>query len=42
MDKIGPICREVEDCALVFAALCGADERDSAPVSRSFQLQAES
>ena len=37
MDKIGPICREVEDCALVFAALCGADPRDPASVSRSFQ-----
>ena len=37
MDKIGPICREVEDCALVFAALCGEDKRDAASVSRSFQ-----
>ena len=39
MDKIGPICREVEDCALVFAALCGADERDPAAVSRSFRYR---
>ncbi len=37
MDKVGPICREVEDCALVFAALCGADPRDPASVSRSFR-----
>jgi Asp-tRNA(Asn)/Glu-tRNA(Gln) amidotransferase A subunit family amidase len=28
MDKIGPICRGVEDCALVLAALYGPDERD--------------
>jgi Asp-tRNA(Asn)/Glu-tRNA(Gln) amidotransferase A subunit family amidase len=28
MDKIGPICRGVEDCALVLDALYGPDERD--------------
>jgi Asp-tRNA(Asn)/Glu-tRNA(Gln) amidotransferase A subunit family amidase len=28
MDKIGPICRGVEDCALVFDALRGPDDRD--------------
>jgi Asp-tRNA(Asn)/Glu-tRNA(Gln) amidotransferase A subunit family amidase len=28
MDKIGPICRSVEDCALVFAAIQGPDGRD--------------
>ena len=28
MDKIGPICRSAEDCALVFAALHGADGGD--------------
>ena len=28
MDKIGPICRSVEDCALVFAAIHGSDGRD--------------
>ncbi|HTP10771.1 MAG TPA: amidase [Anaerolineae bacterium] len=28
MDKIGPICRVVEDCAIVFAAICGSDGRD--------------
>lgn len=36
MDKIGPICREAEDCALVFAAICGADPRDPASVDRPF------
>ena len=28
MDKIGPICRTVEDCALVFAAIYGPDGKD--------------
>jgi len=36
MDKVGPICREVEDCALVFAAITGADPRDLAAVDRPF------
>jgi len=29
MDKIGPICRTVEDCAVVFNAICGPDGRDN-------------
>lgn len=28
MDKIGPICRSIEDCALVLDAIYGADGRD--------------
>ena len=28
MDKIGPMCRSVEDCALVLNAIYGADGRD--------------
>lgn len=36
MDKIGPICREVEDCALVFAAIQGADHRDRSSVDKPF------
>jgi Asp-tRNA(Asn)/Glu-tRNA(Gln) amidotransferase A subunit family amidase len=28
MDKLGPICRTVEDCALVFNAIYGPDELD--------------
>jgi Asp-tRNA(Asn)/Glu-tRNA(Gln) amidotransferase A subunit family amidase len=28
MDKLGPICRSVEDCALVFDAIYGPDGRD--------------
>jgi len=36
MDKIGPICRTVEDCALVFQALHGPDEKDITVVDLPF------
>src|SRR5262249_13678842 len=36
MDKLGPIARSVEDCALVFGAIHGADGLDAAAVDRSF------
>jgi len=36
MDKIGPLTRSVEDCALVFAAIHGADGLDSSAVDRPF------
>jgi Asp-tRNA(Asn)/Glu-tRNA(Gln) amidotransferase A subunit family amidase len=36
MDKVGPICRQAEDCALVLAAICGADPLDPSAVSRTF------
>ncbi len=36
MDKIGPIARSVEDCALVFGAIHGADGFDPAAVDRPF------
>ncbi len=36
MDKIGPIARAVEDCALVFAAIHGADGKDVTTVDRPF------
>ncbi len=29
MDKLGPMCRSVEDCALVLAAIYGPDDKDS-------------
>ncbi len=38
MDKIGPIARSVEDCALVFSVIHGADGSDPTAVSRSFPL----
>jgi Asp-tRNA(Asn)/Glu-tRNA(Gln) amidotransferase A subunit family amidase len=34
MDKLGPICRSAEDCALVLSVIHGADEHD--PVARSY------
>ena len=37
MDKIGPICRSVDDCALVFAAIHGADRRDPTANDAPFQ-----
>lgn len=37
MDKVGPICRSVEDCAVVFGAIHGADGRDPTAVDRPFQ-----
>lgn len=36
MDKLGPICRSVEDCALVLAATHGSDPLDAAAVDRPF------
>jgi Asp-tRNA(Asn)/Glu-tRNA(Gln) amidotransferase A subunit family amidase len=36
MDKIGPICRSVEDAALVFGAIHGADPADPTAVDRPF------
>ena len=36
MDKVGPICREAEDCALVFAAISGAHHRDRSSVDKPF------
>jgi len=36
MDKIGPMCRRVEDCALVFNAIYGADNRDDTVVDAPF------
>lgn len=36
MDKIGPIARSVEDCALVFAAILGADGLDPTVEDREF------
>jgi Asp-tRNA(Asn)/Glu-tRNA(Gln) amidotransferase A subunit family amidase len=41
MDKIGPMCRSVEDCALVFAAIYGPDGKDATVVDRPFSWPAE-
>jgi Asp-tRNA(Asn)/Glu-tRNA(Gln) amidotransferase A subunit family amidase len=37
MDKVGPMCRTVEDCALVFSAIHGADEKDPSTLTAPFQ-----
>ncbi len=36
MDKIGPICRSVEDCALVFDAIHGRDGLDATAINQPF------
>ena len=36
MDKIGPICRTAEDCAVVFNAIYGRDGRDNTVVDLPF------
>jgi Asp-tRNA(Asn)/Glu-tRNA(Gln) amidotransferase A subunit family amidase len=36
MDKIGPICRNAEDCAIVFNAICGPDGKDATLEDASF------
>ena len=39
MDKIGPICRTIEDCALVFNTIHGADEKDPATLTAPFRFE---
>ena len=41
LDKIGPMCRSVEDCALVFGAIHGADGRDATAQDRPFNWPAK-
>ena len=41
MDKIGPICREVEDCALVFNTIYGSDDRDRTVLDLPFNWDAD-
>ena len=36
LDKIGPLCRSVEDCALVLHAIAGADIEDPGSAGKSF------
>lgn len=40
MDKLGPICRSVEDCALVMQAIWGPDGQDQACQDAFFQWNA--
>ena len=39
LDKTGPICRTVEDTALVLAAINGADEGDPSSVDHGFEFE---
>jgi Asp-tRNA(Asn)/Glu-tRNA(Gln) amidotransferase A subunit family amidase len=41
-DKLGPMCRSVEDCALVFDAIHGADPKDPTSVSAPFRWEPDS
>ncbi len=41
LDKIGPICRGVEDCALVLAAMQGPDDQDLSVVDVPFNWDAK-
>lgn len=41
MDKLGPICRSVEDCALVLAAIYGPDGHDRTVREAAFNWDAE-
>lgn len=40
MDKIGPMCRSVEDCAIVFNAIHGLDPKDNTLVDLPFNWDA--
>src|SRR5579864_9841215 len=40
MDKLGPICRAVEDCALVLEAIYGPDETDPSVKNAAFHWDA--
>jgi Asp-tRNA(Asn)/Glu-tRNA(Gln) amidotransferase A subunit family amidase len=41
MDKIGPICRTVEDCAIVFDAIIGRDGIDQTLVDLGFEYDSD-
>lgn len=37
-DRVGPMCRTAEDCAMVFSVLHGVDEKDASTVTMPFQF----
>jgi len=37
-DRVGPICRTIEDCAMVFNTIHGADEKDTSTITAPFQF----
>src|SRR6266480_1528253 len=40
MNKLGPLCRSVEDCALVLDAIYGPDGKDASAIAASFNWDA--
>jgi Asp-tRNA(Asn)/Glu-tRNA(Gln) amidotransferase A subunit family amidase len=38
MDRVGPMCRTVEDCAMVFNAIHGVDEKDPSTLTTPFRF----
>ncbi|MES2522991.1 MAG: amidase [Gemmatimonadota bacterium] len=36
-DRVGPMCRTIEDCAMVFNVIHGADEKDASTLTTPFQ-----
>jgi Asp-tRNA(Asn)/Glu-tRNA(Gln) amidotransferase A subunit family amidase len=38
MDRVGPMCRTIEDCAMVFNTIHGVDEKDPSTVMAPFQF----
>ena len=41
MDKLGPICRNVEDCAIVFNTIFGSDGYDQSVIEAAFKYDAK-
>lgn len=39
MDRVGPMCRSSEDCALVFNAIHGLDEKDPSTLTTPFKFE---
>ncbi len=37
-DRVGPICRTIEDCAMVFSVIHGVDPKDPSTVTTPFQF----
>ncbi|MBK8250870.1 MAG: amidase [Gemmatimonadetes bacterium] len=38
MDRVGPMCRTVEDCAMVFSVIHGVDTKDPSTITMPFQF----
>lgn len=38
-DRVGPMCRTVEDCAMVFSVLHGVDPKDASTVTTPFRFE---